>query len=253
MKSRTKRRPQPAAAWTTWVTKVYSNDEPGQQLELTAHGGTAETLSRRFCRSPDILNSTMVESLNNFLLALFNWANSFFQGGISYNVSSLVFDVISSSIGIAALMIAVFQIRKVRSSAEAASTAAQEASASVMEAAARVSRVIALVDMTKLCALSIELNYLIRQNKYGSASSKAQQLRRDLARAKAISLKHETTDEKEWQNMIVQSLMLHNTLDKLARESVVTNRQYSRCLDFAAKLDTKLHEISALAELQAGE
>src|SRR3954453_17556853 len=90
----------------------------------------------------------------------------FFDGGSAYNVLNLIIGAVGIVVSFVGLWIAIAQISKARSAAEAAKQAA-------LTTADKLQRVHTLIEMTAVCALAKELTLHLTNKDYKTAAVRA--------------------------------------------------------------------------------
>ena len=159
---------------------------------------------------------------------------------------NLVCSIIGVFLGGAALWIAIVQIGRARSAAEAARFASEKT-------LNQVSHLASVVDLRKLCGRANEVLVLIKHENYGGAATRAQDLRVELAAARKSKWgSFVLPDEHAWQQMITHVAQLYEGLFEATRDSPPDKDTRKKWVRRIGKVHEDLNAMAATATDRIG-
>jgi len=211
-------------AWMIWTIEVECHDDPtgDRQLVVTAHGGTAERLSRRFAVLR--VSQAMIEP---FLSpGLRDWLT--LAGGIA---------AILTVVGVA---LSYARIKQAKKSADEAEKAAKKA-------ILRVEQFTGVATLEQLCSRSRDLLQICRSSNLKAAAMAAFELRESVAKFSSSPSGKALVLESKWQSLLKEIARIHDLLESSALINKIDKGQKEKCIHQITQIHATLTMFSGAA------
>jgi len=170
----------------------------------------------------------------------------YFAGGPWLNAINLAIGILGVLLGVVALWIALVQLKKIRSAAEAAQTAADDAKA-------RILGITAIVGLVELCGLSRELLTFLQHQSVRAAIVRATDLRAAIARARESYRPLGILAPKEWQGIVANIEAVVDFLQNEQADRTDDGVDLKRCCALVSAVNSELNRAAARVSSRAGE
>jgi hypothetical protein len=161
---------------------------------------------------------------------------SFFENpGFWFNAISFAFGAAGLALGIWGLLIAIVQLRKLTTAAEAARKAADDT-------LSEVSRIVTITDVQKLSALCLEIVTLLESDRAGDVNRPLHQLRVGLAEFHASDRGRILGEEFKSLEMVATIESIQEKLDA-GSTNPADRRVIRQCISVVKSVDERLHKM----------
>lgn len=169
-------------------------------------------------------------------------ANGVFWTSIApYNQWMFAFALAGIGVSLIGFAFAIWQIRKVKSSAKSAQNAAQDT-------ASKMGGLTVLVDTSELCRYSSIVVELVRARNYAGAAVRAMDLREKMASIRVTPQGVALLAPRSWQLWISCVAELQESLEGFSMDPQAANTdKVTRCRDSAYKIHEKLVGLASIA------
>lgn len=172
------------------------------------------------------------------------WA--FFDGGASYNLWSFVVTAAGAVVTIAGVGIVIYQIRKTRAAAEAASDAATDTSDKLLSVGA-------MIDLTRLYSVSNEAVVLLRHDNFAGAALRMADLRAKVVELRVSPKGRELQPPKKWQMLVTEVISLQEALEQYDGRQETDDALERRMKREMSAIHDKVNALAASTEHSVGE
>lgn len=170
----------------------------------------------------------------------------FFDGGASFNFWSFMVTAAGAVVTIIGFAIAIYQIRRTRTAAEAARQAATDTAEKLLSVGA-------MIDLTRLYSLSNEAVVLLRHQKFAGAALRVGDLRAKVVELRVSPKGRALQAQQEWQMLVTKLKNLQEALERYDGREGCDDALERRMKRDMFSIHDKVNALAASTELSVGE